>query len=98
MIEHDSALIHSTSLLLKGEVWCLGCEAATPVRITDAQTVEYRVVGDSRSGKEGGRECGRSPLSKPSARAGVRGEVRAVIVAGKRGNACGAKDGRKANV
>ena len=97
MIEHDSALIVSTSLLGTGEV-SFPERGGSPVHITDVQSESYWVVGDSRSGKEGMRECGRSPVNKPSVRTGVTGEVRAAIRAGKRGNACGAKGGRKANV
>ena len=97
MIEHDSALIASTSLLGTGEVFFLN-EGGLPAHITDVQSGSYWVVGDSRSGKEDARECGRSPVNKPSVRTGVIGEVRAIIRAEKRGNACGAKGGRKANV
>lgn len=68
------------------------------MHITDVESGSYWVVGDSRSGKEGARKCGRSPVSQPSAKADVTREVRVIIVAKKRGNACGAKDGRKVNV
>jgi hypothetical protein len=54
------------------------------------------VVGDSRSGKEGGCECRRSAGIDHLKECPV--EVRAAVVAKKRGNACRAKGGRKANV
>ena len=97
MIEHDSALIDSTSRLASGEVSFPEREGS-PAHISDVQNEGCRVVGDSRSGKEDMRECGRSLPSKPSAKADVSGEVRAIVVAKKQGNACGAKDGRKADI
>ena len=45
MIEHDLALIDSTSLLGIGEVRLLN-EEALPERVTDPQSGRYRVVGD----------------------------------------------------
>jgi hypothetical protein len=99
--EHDSASVAATSLLGNGEV--CAARAAQPPRVnTDARMVPAGVVGDSMSGKEGTREDGRP--------AGTGGEfrtadstledrpvgVRAAIVAGMRGNARGAKGGRKA--
>ena len=100
MIEHDSALIDSTSLLPSGEVCLLVMEEVLPGRITDVQNGSYRVVGDSRLGKEGMRECGRSVrIKQPGDRlVGCLSEVRATILAKKQGNACGAKGGRKADV
>jgi hypothetical protein len=71
MIEHVSALIHSTSLLARGEV-CPLEKRATPVPVADALAVGYRVVGDSRSGKEDARECGISPTIKPPGRVRCR--------------------------
>lgn len=64
--------------------------------ITDAQRMPVGVVDGSRSGKEDACECRRSVEIRPSL--GRSAEVRAAVRAKKRGNACGAKGGRKANV
>ena len=93
--EHDSASVAVTSLRGKGEV--CGVEIRQSLREhTDAQRVPIGVVDDSRSGKEDGCECRRSAGIRPSQRRPV--EVRAAIGAKKRGNARGAKGGRKVNV
>lgn len=97
--EHDSATIEATSLLGTGEVW--GARASQFLRTnTDAQRVPIGVVDDSRSGKEDGCECRRSGGIRPFylKRQECLSEVRAAIVVKKRGNACGAKGGRKVNV
>ncbi len=93
--EHDSASVAATSLLRTGEV--CGARAPQPPRAsTDAREVPAGVVGDGRSGKEDACECRRTAGTERVEARPV--EVRAVIVAWKRGNARGAKGGRKANV
>jgi len=92
--EHDSASVLATSLLDTGEV----CRESFRQRArgnTDARSVPAGVVGDSRSGKEDVCECRRSGGADHGKRCPA--EVRAVVVAKKRGNAGGAKGGRKAN-
>jgi len=101
--EHDSATAAATSLLENGEV--CGAHAPQPPRAnTDAQRVPVGVVGDSMSGKESTREDGRPAgagrevtVARFARRARPAG-VRAAVGAGKRGNACGAKGGREAEV
>ena len=93
--EHDSASVVVTSLRGIGEV----CRVKTQQSLrehTDAQWIPAGVVDDSRSGKEDACECRRSAGIRPLQRRPV--EVRAAIGAKKRGNARGAKGGRKANV
>jgi hypothetical protein len=95
--EHDSASIAATSLLATGEVCATAKAAAQSLCvITDTQRMPIGVVGDSMFGKECTREDGRPGgidrwQQCPSG-------VRAAIVAKKRGNARGAKGGRKAEV
>lgn len=93
--EHDSALTAATSLQGKGEV-CREQSRQPLCMMTEAQLVPVVVFGGSRSGKEDACECGRSLGTERQARR-LR-EVRAIIRAEKRGNAHGAKGGRKANV
>lgn len=93
--EHDSAVVIATSLLDTGEV-CGARVRQSPCANTEAREVRAMVVGDSRSGKEGGCECRRSAGIDHLKECPV--EVRAAVVAKKRGNACRAKGGRKANV
>jgi hypothetical protein len=101
--EHDSATAAATSLLEIGDVW--GAHAPQPPRAnTDAQRVPVGVVGDSMSGKESTCEDGRPAgagrevtVARYARRARPAG-VRAAVGAGKRGNACGAKGGREAEV
>ena len=99
--EHDSALVAATSLRVTGEV-CSAAQAVAqpPHHITDGRRVSAGVVGDSMSGREDTREDGRSGRKRPphSRLAGCLSEVRATIVAEKRGNSRGAKGGRKVNV
>ena len=97
--EHDSALIAATSLLENGEVCRM--KIRQPLRVnTDAQKVPIGVVDDSRSGKEDACESRRSVGIRSffSKRKECPAEVRAAIVVKKRGNARGAKGGRKVNV
>ena len=93
--EHDSASIAATSLLGPGEV-CWTKVRQSLRKCTDARKMSIGVVDGSRSGKEDAGECRRSVRVRPSQRRLT--EVRAAIGAEKRGNACGAKGGRKANV
>ena len=97
--EHDSATAAATSLREKGEV--CGAQVLYPHRrTTDANGEPVGVVGGSRSGREGVCEGRRSGGKRPSGRHEVEGcpsEVRATIVALKRGNSRGAKGGRKVN-
>ena len=93
--EHDSAPAAATSLRDSGEV--CGAPAPHPLRlITDAQRGHAGVVGDSMSGKECTREDGRPARVGHSKE--CLAEVRTIIRAKKRGNARGAKDGRKAEL
>ena len=91
--EHDSATALATSLRVIGEV--RHAKAWRSARAdTDARRKPVGVVGGSMSGKDDACECRRSPqIDCPK---GCCGEVRAAIVARKRGSACGAKGGRKA--
>jgi hypothetical protein len=93
--EHDSASIAATSLLGTGEV-CWRKVRQSLRKYTDARKMPIGVVDGSRSGKEDAGECRRSVRVRPSQRRLT--EVRAAIGAEKRGNACGAKGGREANV
>ncbi len=93
--EHDSATIDATSPRATDEV--CGAQALQSLcAITGAQRMPIGVVDDSRSGKGDTCECRRSLGIRPSKRRPR--EVRAAIVVRKRGNACGAKGGRKVNV
>ena len=93
--EHDSAVVTATSLLRTGEV-CRARARQSPHANTEVREVRARVVGDSRSGKESECECRRAVRTDDSKE--CLAEVRAVVRAKKRGSACGAKGGRKANV
>lgn len=97
--EHDSVLVSATSLLGASEV-CAVKTVQPPREFTDARRVLIRMVDDRMSGKEGRREDGRSVETRPpyDRLVGCSAEVRATIVARKRGNACGVKGGRKVNV
>jgi len=97
--EHDSAVIAATSLLATGEVCRMKIRQSQRVT-TDAYGVPVGVVDGSRSGKEDACESRISlRVRPPSDRlVGCHREVRAAIVVKKRGNACGAKGGRKVNV
>lgn len=91
--EHDSAWVEATSLRVTGEVY--GRKPVSCVCISNAREEPTGVVGGSMSGKEGACKSRRSGgigrvQTGPS-------EVRAVIVVKKRGNARGAKGGRKVN-
>ena len=95
--EHDSAPSAATSLRASGEV--CGARAPHPPRLTtDARRGHAGVVGDSMSGKESTREDGRPAGAGRAAVAARPAGVRAAIGAEKRGNAGGAKGGRKAEV
>ena len=99
--EHDSALVSETSLLPNGEV-CWAIVRHSPCMITDARRSLAGVVGDSRSGREDARKCGRSCWVRSVFMVGThpksrQQEFRAPIVVRKRGNARGAKGCRKAN-
>jgi hypothetical protein len=85
-----------TSLRVKGEVKPgTDNSGATRRPRHGGLGVTVGVVGGSRLGRGGACEDGRT-LRKDHP-LGCRGEVRALIVAEKRGDACGAKGGRKAN-
>jgi hypothetical protein len=91
--EHDSVSAAVTSLRETGEVRRASARRS-PRAITDARKIPAGMVDESMSGKENACECRRSlRVGRPQ---GCRGEVRVAIVAWKRGNARGAKGGRKA--
>jgi hypothetical protein len=91
--EHDSVSAAVTSLRVTGEVRRASARRS-PRAITDARKIPAGMVDESMSGKENACECRRSlRVGRPQ---GCRGEVRVAIVAWKRGNARGAKGGRKA--
>lgn len=91
--EHDSALVEATSLRATGEVY--GRKPVSCVCNSNAREEPTGVVGGSMSGKEGACKSRRSGgIGRAQARSS---EVRAAIVVKKRGNARGAKCGRKVN-
>jgi hypothetical protein len=83
------------SLLAKGEA-----DGRTPLYegpVVEVFEARYGVVGDSRLERGCAREGGRSLRTGHHPAGGCPREVRVPIVAGKRGNARGAKGGREAN-